>query len=347
MYSLSRHNIISPIFPPLYLTTLSFRHALRWFLESLETWKDLDRARLVRSLDAPYAECYALCVSLRETENNLSLSIASLDHDNHNDHGTNNQPQDDGNGVGGGDLLSVRAMLSQAEQRCERMREAMRQLVRQSNHGSTATSSSKRVQPSTTTTTATAHSQPPPLHPQSQSSFQSQSSSLQHQVSSELLQLQSRWEEIHAQIHAAHAAANASSSATAQSSNPPLDIARASADAVSLIPRSSLLPAVSPLSLHPHLLALLHGPSPVAVTVPANHLLTVRRTLDRLTALGALPPAPDGWSESLLDPSVDVVSLSEPLFAVGDLRHQLLHALLVDPSHRLPPARRSQNLLFV
>jgi len=291
-------------------------------------------------------------VSLRETENNLSLSIASLDHDNNHDHdhgelGLNPPlPQDDGNGVGGGDLLRVRAMLSQAEQRCERMREAMRQLVRQSNHGGASSSSSKRVQPSTTVTTS--HSQPPPLHPQS--TAQSQSSSWQHQTNRELLQLQSRWEEIHAQIHAAHAAAKASSSAAAQNTNTPVDdntrtnasISAADAASASLIPLASLFPAASPLSLHPHLVALLHGPSSVAVNIPANHLLTVRRTLDRLTALGALPPAP------LPEPSAEgVVSSSESLFALGDPRHQLLHALLVDPNHRLPPARRSQNFLSV
>ena len=106
------------------------------------------------------------------------------------------------------------------------------------------------------------------------------------------------------------------------------------------------MPFSSPLSLplHPHLLALLHGPSPAAVNVPANHLLAVRRTLDRLTALGTLPPAPsdDGWPEpSSMVSEAGGAPLSEPLFALGDPRHQLLHALLVDPNHRLPPARRS------
>ena len=306
---------------------------MRGFLESLEAWKDLDRARLMRSLDAPYAECYALCVSLRETENALSLSIASLDHD-HNT--VADQSAGDGDDGGGGDLRSVRAMLAQAEHRCERMREAMRQLVRQNNHGTGPTPTpSKRM--SSTSTTSQSQSQP---------SSQSQSPSQRQQSNNELLQLQSRWEEIHAQIHAAHAATKAAA-AQSQTTNTALlsDGPAAGANAPPSAPLSSLLPAAAslPLPLHPHLLALLHGPSPAAAKVPANHLLAVRRTLDRLTALGALPPAPTApveWPELLSEASMDGLPLAEPLFAVGDQRHHLLHTLMVDPNHRLPSARR-------
>ena len=230
-------------------------------------------------------------------------------------------------------------MLAQAEHRCERMREAMRQLVRQNNHGTGPTpTSSKRM--ASTSSTSQSQSQP-------SSQSQSQSQSQRQQSNNELLQLQSRWEEIHAQIHAAHAATKAAA-AQSQTTNTALlsDGPAAGANAPPSAPLSSLLPAAAslPLPLHPHLLALLHGPSPAAAKIPANHLLAVRRTLDRLTALGALPPAPaapEEWPELLSEASMDGLPLAEPLFAVGDQRHHLLHTLMVDPNHRLPPARRS------
>ena len=48
---------------------LSYRFSVRYFLEKLEQWKELDASRLLQSLEAPYTESYLIFVTLSKVLN--------------------------------------------------------------------------------------------------------------------------------------------------------------------------------------------------------------------------------------------------------------------------------------
>lgn len=95
---------------------LSYRFNIRYFIEKLDQWKELDASRLLDSLEQPYIECYTIFLTLsqaleKKRGNALNNNEVSFD--------STALPEGDGD----------ESMCRAAEQQCDKIRQAMVRLL--------------------------------------------------------------------------------------------------------------------------------------------------------------------------------------------------------------------------